>query len=59
MGRGISWAMEYDPVTFVKALHENRSKQNMMAVEESLVGSLLVIFWINYKEEQNKENQKE
>ena len=38
-GEAISRAMEYDPMSFVKALHENRSKQNMMAVEESLVGS--------------------
>ena len=58
-GEAISRAMEYDPMSFVKALHENRSKQNMMAVEESLVGSLLVIFWNNYKEVQSKENQNE
>ena len=53
-GEAISRAMEYDPMSFVKALHENRSKQNMMAVEESLVGSLVVRFWANYKEEQNQ-----
>ena len=57
-GEAISRAMGYDQMSFVNAFHENRSKQNMIAVEESLVGSLLVIFWNDYKEEQNKENQK-
>ena len=58
-GEAISRAMAYDDMSFVNAFHENRSKQNMIAVEESLVGSLLVIFWNDYKKEQNKESQNE
>lgn len=36
-------------MSFVNALYSNRKEQNIVAIEESLVGSLLVRFWKEYR----------
>ena len=48
-GEAISRAMEYERMSFVNALYSNRKEQNIVAIEESLVGSLLVRFWKEYR----------
>lgn len=47
-GEAISRAMGYDKMTFIRAFNENRGEQNVVAIEESIVGSLLVKFWNDY-----------
>ena len=49
-GEAISRAMGYDKMSFIRALYENRSEQNIVAVEESVVGFILVKFWQDYKQ---------
>jgi hypothetical protein len=55
-GEAISRAMGYDKMTFIRAFNENRGEQNVVAIEESIVGSLLVKFWNDYIIQNNKES---
>ena len=47
-GEATSRAMGYDKMSFIRALYENRNEQNLVAVEESIVGFILVKFWQDY-----------
>jgi hypothetical protein len=47
-GEAISRAIGYDKMSFIRALYENRREQNTVAVEESIVGFILVKFWQDY-----------
>jgi hypothetical protein len=53
-GEAISRAMGYEKMSFIRELQKNRSEQNLVAVEESIVGSLLVKFWLHYKKRDSK-----
>lgn len=54
-GEAISQAMGYKEMSFVEAYNENRNEQNIVAVNENILGSLFVKFWTDY-ENRNKEN---
>ena len=45
----ISQAMGYKEMSFVKAYNENRNEQNIVAVNENIVGCLIVKFWNDYE----------
>ena len=51
----ISQAMGYKEMSFVEAYNENRNEQNIVAVNENIIGSLFVKFWTDY-EDKNKNN---
>jgi hypothetical protein len=48
-GEAISRAMGYKSMSFIEALCQNRNERNLVAIEESMVGSLLIRFWLDYK----------
>ena len=48
-GEAISRALGYQDMLFVEAYNENKNQQNLVAVNENLVASLLVKFWADYK----------
>jgi hypothetical protein len=54
-GEAISRAMGYDNFTFLKAYAENRNQQNVIAVNENIIGSVFVRFYRDY-ETKNKVN---
>ena len=48
-GEAISRAMGYESMSFIEALCQNRNERNLVAIEESMVGSLLIRFWLDFK----------
>jgi hypothetical protein len=48
-GEAISRALGYQDMLFIEAYNENKNQQNVVAVNENLVASLLVKFWADYK----------
>ncbi len=54
-GEVISRAMGYDDFTFLEAYAENRNQQNVVAVNENIIGSVFVKFYRDY-EAKNKVN---
>ena len=54
-GEAISRAMGYDDFAFIEAYTENRNEQNIIAVEENIVGSLFVKFYLDYEAKNNDE----
>ncbi len=54
-GEAISRAMGYDNFTFLEAYAENRSQQNVVAVNENIIGAVFVKFYRDY-ETKNKVN---
>ena len=48
----ISQAMGYKEMSFVEAYNENRNEQNIVAVNENIVGCLFVKFWNDYEEQE-------
>ena len=54
-GEAISQAMGYKEMSFIEAYNENRNEQNIVAVNENIIGSLFVKFWTDY-EDKNKNN---
>ena len=48
-GEAISKALGYQDMLFIEAYNENKNQQNLVAVNENLVASLLVKFWTEYK----------
>ena|SRR5919108_4151698 len=55
-GEAISRALGYEPMSFIEAYNENRNQQNIVAVNENIVGSLFVKFYNNNYEEETNEN---
>jgi hypothetical protein len=53
-GEAISQAMGYQEMSFIEAYQENRNEQNIVAVNENIVGSLFVKFYNNYEEGTNE-----
>lgn len=49
-GEAISRALGYEPMSFIEAYNENRNEQNIVAVNENIVGSLFVKFYNDYKQ---------
>ena len=56
-GEAISRALGYEDMSFINAYLKNRNEQNIVAVEENIIGKLLVKFYQEY-EERNKVSQK-
>lgn len=54
-GEAISRAMGYEKMSFIHAFNENRNEQNIIAIEENVVGSILVRLCEFWKDE-GKEN---
>jgi hypothetical protein len=48
-GEAISRAMGYSPMSFIQVYNENRNEQNIVAVNENIVGSVLVKFYREYE----------
>ena len=56
-GEAISRALGYEDMSFINAYLKNRNEQNIVAIEENIIGRLLVKFYEDY-EERNKGSQK-
>lgn len=54
-GEAISRALGYENMSFIQAYRENRNEQNIVTVEENIVGRILVKFYKSF-EAKNKEN---
>jgi hypothetical protein len=54
-GEAISRAMGYSPMSFIQTYNKNRNEQNIVAVNENIVGSVLVKFYREY-EHRHQEN---
>jgi hypothetical protein len=54
-GEAISQAVGYKEMSFVEVYNENRNEQNIVAVNENMVGSIFVKFYTGFEIE-NKEN---
>ena len=48
-GHAISRAMGYDDLTFIEAYANNRNQQNLVAVEQNIIGSVFVKFYRDYE----------
>ncbi|MFY9795237.1 MAG: hypothetical protein WB988_26780 [Candidatus Nitrosopolaris sp.] len=48
-GEAISMAMGYDDLTFIEAYANNRNQQNLVAVEENIIGSIFVKYYCDYE----------
>jgi hypothetical protein len=55
-GEAISRALGYDEMVFVDAYRRNRNEQNIVAVNENTVGSLLVKFYEDSGTKENNQN---
>lgn len=49
-GEAISRAMGYEKMSFIRILNQNRNEQNIIAIEENIVGSLVVKFCKDHNE---------
>lgn len=47
-GEAISRAMGYDNFAFLEAYAENRNQQNIVAINENIIGSVFVKFYCDY-----------
>jgi len=50
-GEAISRAMDYDDFAFIDSYANNRNQQNIITVEENIIGSVFVKFYLNYERE--------
>jgi hypothetical protein len=52
-GEAISRAMGYDDFAFTEAYSSNRNQQNLVAVEENIIGSIFVKYYRDYETKNN------